>query len=73
MSRIFLTMKTPNWRNQDNVEVYSTFRDDLHFTCEVLVRDRANDEPHGVRVVRWAKGKSFRVAWSFSRQHYQWL
>lgn len=63
-----------NWRDKDEVRVGWVGRPELGtLACEVLKRDRTNDEPHGVRVVRWAKGKPSKVAWCGSERGYVFL
>ena len=60
-----------NWRETYTVIVGWIGRPELDaLKCDVLKRDRTNDEPHGVTIVQWAKGKPSRVSWCHSQERY---
>jgi hypothetical protein len=60
-----------NWRDRDTVSVGWSGRPELGaIVCDVLKRDRTNDEPHGVALVSWCKGKPARVSFCHSEERY---
>lgn len=60
-----------NWREQDEVMVGWVYRAELGMLkCEVVKRDRTNDEPHGVSLVRFAKGAICKVVYAYSQARY---
>ena len=62
---------TMNWRDSDQVKVGYVNRPDLgEMFCDVIRRDRTNDEPHGVTLVRWAHGALMPVSWCHSQSRY---
>lgn len=59
------------WRDRDTVRVGWLGRPEMgELDCEVIKRDRTNNEPHGVRIVQWNKGIKMEVAYCHSEQRY---
>lgn len=60
-----------NWRDTDRVLVGWIGKPELGtLLCDVVTRDRTNDEPHGVSAVRWASGAVQKVAFCHSEGRY---
>jgi hypothetical protein len=66
-------MKT-NWRDRDEVNVGWIGKPQLGTVpCQVVRRDRTNEEPHGVREVLCLGAGPFPVAFCHSEGRYVWV